>query len=90
MRIQLKRKLMSVLASAGQPIPLKLLKASVQTRRSPGGSTPGKRPNIDRDREQGHDRIFKDYFSDQPTYDESIFRRRLVNCHQLSNCMRSK
>jgi hypothetical protein len=32
-----------------------------------------------RDRREGHDRLFKDYFSDNPTYGSNYFRRRYVH-----------
>jgi hypothetical protein len=41
-----------------------------------GGSKPGKRANIARGREEGHCRLWADYFAEEPTYDESHFRRR--------------
>lgn len=31
---------------------------------------------IDRDRLEGHNRLFQDYFADQPTYPPNLFRRR--------------
>ncbi|PUZ72948.1 hypothetical protein GQ55_2G436400 [Panicum hallii var. hallii] len=42
-----------------------------------GGSVPG-RQYIHRDREAGHWRLYQDYFSEAPTYDASIFRRRCL------------
>ena len=41
-----------------------------------GGSTRGKRPNIMRGRVEGHDRLMKDYFVDDPIYDARLFRQR--------------
>ena len=41
-----------------------------------GGSRPGRSPNINRNSLEGHERIIKDYFADQPIYDEKLFRRR--------------
>jgi hypothetical protein len=41
-----------------------------------GGSVPGKRPNLPRDRLAGHERIMRDYFDPHPIFDESMFRRR--------------
>jgi len=35
-----------------------------------------KRRNIERNREEGHDRLFNDYFSDSPVYTDEQFRRR--------------
>ena len=32
-----------------------------------------------RDRQAGHHRLYQDYFSDDPTYGHSYFRRRYVN-----------
>jgi hypothetical protein len=32
-----------------------------------------------RDRQEGHDRLFKDYFSDNPTYGPNYFRCRYVH-----------
>jgi hypothetical protein len=48
----------------------------IQERRTHGGSRPGKRGNIDREREVGHERILKDYFGENPVYPPHIFRRR--------------
>jgi len=59
-----------------------------------GGSIPG-RNYIHRERESGHFRLYNDYFSEHPTYGESIFRRRFANIlvnsfalfsHALSMC----
>lgn len=41
-----------------------------------GGSQPGRSPNVNREHQAGHDRIIKDYFSEQPVYGAAIFRRR--------------
>jgi hypothetical protein len=41
-----------------------------------GGSYPGKKPNIDRQVTEGALRLYNDYFSEDPTYPESYFRRR--------------
>jgi hypothetical protein len=50
--------------------------SSAQPRRPRwGGSTVGRR-HVHRNREVGHDRLFRDYFSDNPTYDFVKFRRR--------------
>ncbi|XP_024004924.1 putative nuclease HARBI1 [Eutrema salsugineum] len=35
-----------------------------------------KRAYVERDREEGHNRLWNDYFSDIPTYPENFFRRR--------------
>ena len=42
-----------------------------------GGSIPGHKV-IYRDREAGHDRMFKDYLAKNPTYPPEIFRRRFL------------
>eukprot|EP00918_Siedleckia_nematoides_P086144 GHVU01189648.1.p1 GENE.GHVU01189648.1~~GHVU01189648.1.p1 ORF type:complete len:440 (-),score=40.95 GHVU01189648.1:153-1472(-) len=44
-----------------------------------GGSAPGRAPNIDRNRQAGHEQIMRDYFGVDgiaPTYPDSTFRRR--------------
>jgi hypothetical protein len=41
-----------------------------------GGSKPGRRPNIERDRAKFHDILMKDYFDENPTYDDKHFCRR--------------
>jgi hypothetical protein len=48
----------------------------IQGQRSHGGSRPGKRANIDRECDVGHERIMKDYFGENPVYPPRIFRRR--------------
>ncbi|XP_010445969.1 PREDICTED: uncharacterized protein LOC104728722 [Camelina sativa] len=35
-----------------------------------------RRMHINRDREEGHTRLWNDYFSDNPTYTQAMFRRR--------------
>ena len=40
-----------------------------------GGSTMNHRV-IDRNREEGHVGLYRDYFSDKPTYTDTQFRRR--------------
>lgn len=35
-----------------------------------------RRPNIDRQFRSGHQKLFDDYFADNPTYDEQTFYRR--------------
>jgi hypothetical protein len=40
----------------------------IQKWKSHGGSRPGKRANIDREHEVGHERIMKDYFGEDPVY----------------------
>ncbi|CAM6094363.1 unnamed protein product [Calypogeia fissa] len=44
--------------------------------RKRGGLRPGKSGNIDRERVDGHNRIYRDYFRDNATYTDAIFRRR--------------
>ncbi|MED6173207.1 hypothetical protein PIB30_057095 [Stylosanthes scabra] len=39
-------------------------------------SNPTPRRWINRDQEAGHDRLFNDYFADEPVYNAEIFRRR--------------
>ena len=41
-----------------------------------GGSHLGRSPNIDRDFEAGHSRIYNDYFSNSPVYTDAMFERR--------------
>jgi hypothetical protein len=41
-----------------------------------GGSPVGRKPNKQRSRFAGNIRLFKDYFSENPTYNEGDFRRR--------------
>lgn len=41
------------------------------------GSVEGHRV-LDRDRQSGHNRLYEDYFSDNPTYGPNYFRRRLI------------
>ena len=44
---------------------------------TPSASRPKrKRRCINRDREQAHERLFRDYFADEPVYNEQHFRRR--------------
>ena len=45
-------------------------------RRKLGGSLPGKAPNKNRNRFQGHIRLYNDYFSENPVYSDAQFRRR--------------
>ncbi|XP_038726409.1 uncharacterized protein LOC120017301 [Tripterygium wilfordii] len=49
-----------------------------------GGSTPG-RVFIDRNRKEGHEKLVRDYFSANPTYNEKIFRRRYRMSRDLFN-----
>jgi hypothetical protein len=44
--------------------------------RQHGGSLPGRSRNVERDRMEGHERIFRDYFAPDPVYNETLFRRR--------------
>ena len=41
-----------------------------------GGSRHGKRPNIAQGRIEGHERLMKDYFVEDPIYDAKMFRQR--------------
>jgi len=41
-----------------------------------GGSRRGKRPNIARGRIEGHERLMRDYFVEDPVYDARMFRQR--------------
>ena len=41
-----------------------------------GGSSKGKQPNIERNREEAYERLLEDYFCDNPTYGPEKFRRR--------------
>ena len=60
-------------------------------RRSHGGSVPG-RTKIYRDRQGGHDRMFRDYLAVNPTFGPAIFRRRFdivslrIYLNFMSNC----
>jgi hypothetical protein len=47
-----------------------------------GGSTVGRR-QVYRDREVGHDRLFRDYFADTPTYGSVKFRRKFCTRREL-------
>ncbi|XP_062230181.1 uncharacterized protein LOC133927809 [Phragmites australis] len=49
--------------------------SSVTQRGAWGGSVPGRR-RIQRNRLEGHQRLFNDYFADPPVYPDYIFRRR--------------
>ena len=42
----------------------------------PEGSRPGKRANIDRAGAEQAARLYRDYFSENPTYPEEVFERR--------------
>lgn len=48
----------------------------VVERRDPGGSRPGKRANIKRIHLEGHEKMFRDYFAEAPTYPLGMFRCR--------------
>ncbi|KAI5417860.1 hypothetical protein KIW84_042473 [Lathyrus oleraceus] len=45
-------------------------------RRSGSSSRPKRRTMVDRGREEGHNRLFNDYFSENPVYTDVQFRRR--------------
>ncbi|KAE8887969.1 hypothetical protein PF003_g27982 [Phytophthora fragariae] len=49
-------------------------KAPIKRKR--GGSEPGKAANLDRAFQAAHLRLWKDYFCENPTYPEKLFRRR--------------
>ncbi|XP_018479657.2 uncharacterized protein LOC108850663 [Raphanus sativus] len=51
-----------------------------------GGSIPG-RSFIHRDRESTHCRLFNDYFSETPTYNDAMFRRRYRMSRPLFLCI---
>jgi hypothetical protein len=48
-----------------------------------GGSKPGRRPNLQRDRLAGHERIYRDYFADEPVFGPELFRRRYRMSREL-------
>jgi hypothetical protein len=53
-----------------------------------GGSRPGRRGNIERDRLEMHARMIKDYFADNPIYGPSLFRRRFrMQCSLFETIM---
>ena len=41
-----------------------------------GGSRRGKRPNIAQNKIEGHERLLKDYFVENPSFDARMFRQR--------------
>lgn len=41
-----------------------------------GGSRPGRRANVERGRQVGQERIWRDYFAQSPVHDDRMFRRR--------------
>lgn len=49
------------------------------------GSKLGRKPNIDRNHLVAHDRLWKDYFSGSPTYNDEQFRRRFRMSKALFN-----
>src|SRR5689334_6358444 len=51
--------------------------------RRPGGSRPGRRPNIERGRILAHQRLYQDYFCPIPTYTAGQFRRRFRMSRRL-------
>jgi hypothetical protein len=64
-----------------------IIKTFLNEKRKHGGSIPG-HIVIYRDREGGHDRMFKDYLAENPTYGPKIFRRRFLFFHfELICCM---
>ena len=50
------------------------------------GSVEGHRV-VNRDRQSGHCRLYEDYFSDNPTYRLSYFRRRLILSNFIDLCL---
>ena len=42
---------------------------------------------LNRDRQSGHIRLYEDYFSDNPTYGPSYFRRRLIFSYFVQLCL---
>ena len=44
--------------------------------RNPGGSIPGKHPNLQRNFEMAYQTLYNHYFSENPLYNEGMFRRR--------------
>ncbi|XP_028056614.1 uncharacterized protein LOC114260633 [Camellia sinensis] len=60
---------------------LQILKSSDSSKKI-GDSVVGHR-YIHRDRRQGHDRLFADYFAANPVYSPTIFRRRFRMCRPL-------
>jgi hypothetical protein len=70
------------IAAAAVNIPFQMLFSADEPKRK--GSVIGHRV-IDRDRASGHDRIFKDYFADNPVYPEKNFRRRYRMSKRLFN-----
>ena len=42
---------------------------------------------VNRDRQSGHYRLYEDYFSDNPTYGPSYFRRRLILSNFIDLCL---
>lgn len=53
-----------------------LHESNAPAKKSSGGSKIGKSPNRERDLDGGHQRIIRDYFSENPVYPEEVFRRR--------------
>ena len=51
-----------------------------------GGSRCGKRPNIAREKSEGHERLLRDYFVEDPVYDARMFRQRF----RMSKCLFSR
>lgn len=55
---------------------VQVARRSIQDGGPRGGSVPGKEGNKPRAREQAHQRLWRNYFSDRPVYGEDDFRRR--------------
>ncbi len=81
LRAELERNIQASLASDDEDdfmvgVFLDLLQESVdlvEPRKQHGGSRPGRATNLSRDRAQGHDRIWNDYFSATHVYDYKLF-----------------
>ena len=55
-----------------------------EPRVSRGGSVPGKKRNLDRSHLECHEKLWNNYFSENPRYDERTFRRRFRMSSRLS------
>jgi hypothetical protein len=55
-----------------------LVAAGVQQLVSAKPKRKKRKPNVNRNHTEGHDRIFKDYFSEEPVFDADTFRRRFA------------
>ena len=69
-------------------VPTMLANAQQQSKevKKTGGSIVGRAQNVDRGHLDGHLRLFQDYFSENPTYDERTFKRRFrVSSERFKN-----